>query len=427
MSEMRSDSLDALYAQAVRLHKAGHFGDAIILYNRVLALAPSRVEAHYNLANAFASQGKFTESVAAIRRSIALKPDGADLYVSLGYMLTVLAKIEEAVAAYRQALAIQPDLADAHFQIGSVLSENGHVAEGFEHYIHRARLVFGAGQPRPPAGPDPEHRIKHDFEQREYLCRSGVAAGQVSDMFRLEDGSRLAGPAINRANVTRELLEQWRTNRPQFVVIENFLMPEALEKLRRYCAGSTIWRRNYSAGYIGATPEDGLACPLLAQIAEEISGTYHDILAAHRFRYLGAFKYDSKLSTGTNTHADNSAVNVNFYIAPDEANLDPESGGMDIWDIAMPPNIDMRKYNGDEAAAKDFLTRSNARKFIVPHRSNRAVIFKSDLFHRTSECHFKEGYLNMRINVSLLFGDRGAPTQSSNEAEFPSRPAFYAK
>jgi hypothetical protein len=35
-------------------------------------------------------------------------------------------------------------------------------------------------------------------------------------------------------------------------------------------------------------------------------------------------------------HADNSALNVNFYIAPDNANLDPEHGGMEIWDVAAP-------------------------------------------------------------------------------------------
>ena len=88
------------------------------------------------------------------------------------------------------------------------------------------------------------------------------------------------------------------------VVIENFLTPAALDKLRRYCAGSTIWRRNYEAGYIGATPEDGLACPLMAQIAEEIRMAYADIIGAHPFRYMGAFKYDSELPTGTNIHAD---------------------------------------------------------------------------------------------------------------------------
>jgi len=145
---------------------------------------------------------------------------------------------------------------------------------------------------------------------------------------------------------------------------------------------------------------------MMAQIAEEISATFPQIIAGHGFRYLGAFKYDSTLSTGTNIHADNSAVNVNLYIAPDEANLDPESGGMDIWDVRAPAGEEMRRYNSNEALARDFLERSGAQMTRVPHRANRAIIFKSDFFHKTSDCNFREGYLNKRINVSLLFGHR---------------------
>ena len=50
-------------------------------------------------------------------------------------------------------------------------------------------------------------------------------------------------------------------------MIDGFLSPEALAQLRRFCWGSTIWRRNYENGYLGAFPETGFACPLLAQIA----------------------------------------------------------------------------------------------------------------------------------------------------------------
>ena len=47
----------------------------------------------------------------------------------------------------------------------------------------------------------------------------------------------------------------------------------------------------------------------------------------------------------------------------------------------------------------------------IPHRANRAVIFKSSLIHKTDDCEFKTGYENKRINVSLLFGDYGASTR----------------
>jgi tetratricopeptide (TPR) repeat protein len=333
---------------------------------------------------------------------IALTPSEADLCVERGTVQMGQGRTDAAVAAYREAIALAPNHAEAHFRLGSVLSESGSIAEGFAHYMKRAAIVHG-GRPWRQDRREPAHRVKHDREQVAYLAER-LGAGALD--FHLEDGARLSCPAVNPANATPQLTQQWHDSRPQMIVIENFLAPAALEKLRLYCAGSTIWRRNYDAGYIGATPEDGLACPLMAQIAEEIRTTFSQIIGVHAFRYLGAFKYDSELSTGTNIHADNSTVNVNFYIAPDEANLDPESGGMDIWDISAPPGEEMRRYNGDEVLARDFLKRSGGRLRRVPHRANRAVIFKSDLFHKTSDCLFDEGYLNKRINISLLFGHR---------------------
>jgi tetratricopeptide (TPR) repeat protein len=350
-------------------------------------------------------------SQAIARQGAAGKvPRTAEMLDSLGSTLTAQGAFDEAIQAYRQAIDLRPDFAEAHFHLGSVLSENGQIAQGFEHFMRRAELVHGtAAAARSGAKRmEPAHKLKHDREQREYL--GGAVADDVGGCFRIENGARLEQPAVNPANATPALFARWRNGSPQMVVIDNFLSAAALERLRRYCAGSTIWRRPYEAGYIGATPEDGFACPLLAQIAEEIQATYADILGSHCFRYLGAFKYDSALSTGTNTHADNSAVNVNFYIAPDDANLDAASGGMRVWDVGAPDEATMRRYNGDEDAAREFLVRSGAKATIVPHRANRAVIFKSALFHKTDDCLFREGYLNKRINVSLLFGNLGDPT-----------------
>ena len=347
-------------------------------------------------------------------------PHTAETLDRLGSALAERGDIDNAIHAFRQAIDLKPDFAEAHFHLGSVLSETGQIAQGFAHFMRRAELVHGSAAATcdKPARPDPMHRLKHDREQREYFASfgagidavTGAATANGGGYFHVENGARLEQPAVNPDNATAELFTQWREGSPQLVVIENFLTEPALKQLRRYCAGSTIWRRNYAAGYIGATPEDGFACPLLAQIAEEIQATYAEILRNHRFRYLGAFKYDSELSTGTNTHADNSAVNVNLYIAPDDANLDASSGGMKIWDVGAPDEASMRRNNGDEDAARDFLARSGAKATVVPHRANRAVIFKSALFHKTDDCRFKEGYLNKRINVSLLFGNLGDPT-----------------
>jgi tetratricopeptide (TPR) repeat protein len=448
--------------QALSLHRKGDAAAAEPLYRAILAGQPDHDEAAHNLGLLLAQRGAHAEALTQFQTALksqprvgqywlsyadallatghpreahvvlsrgqqrglkgpavdallrkaeaASAPTDADRGLELATGYAAQGRMSEAIAAYRELLAIAPGHAEAHFRLGSILSETGDIAEGFAHYMRRAQLVHDAPA-RDTGKPDPAHRTKHDREQAEYLTRELGLPASSALPFHLEDGERLSVPAINPANATAALVERWKSAWPPMVVIDDFLTPGALRKLQLYCAGSTIWRRNYEAGYIGATPEDGLACPLMVQIAEEISATFPQMIGGHGFRYLGAFKYDSELSTGTNTHVDNSAVNVNFYIAPDEANLDPESGGMDIWNIALPQGEDMRKYNGDEAAARDFLARSNAVLTRIPHRCNRAVIFKSDLFHKTSDCRFREGYLLKRINVSLLFGQHGEATQ----------------
>lgn len=194
--------------------------------------------------------------------------------------------------------------------------------------------------------------------------------------------------------------------RPKVVVVDDLLSPRALHRLRQLCWGSTIWRADYHDGYVGTMMETGFAQPLTLQIATELAAAFPRIFGAHPLLQAWAFKYDSALR-GIGVHADFAAVNVNLWIAPDEANLDPAGGGLVIWDQPAPPDWDFAKYNRDIGAIRDFLARSKAIPMRVPHRANRAVIFDSDLFHETDRIDFKEGYLNRRINVTFLYGRRG--------------------
>ena len=53
-----------------------------------------------------------------------------------------------------------------------------------------------------------------------------------------------------------------------------------------------------------------------------------------------------------------------------------------------------------------FLAEAKAEPVVIPHRANRAVVFDSDLFHETDRIDFADGYLNRRINVTMLYGRR---------------------
>ena len=77
-----------------------------------------------------------------------------------------------------------------------------------------------------------------------------------------------------------------------------------------------------------------------------------------------------------------------------------------VWDAAAPLDWDFTKYNTAREGDRDFLAREGAKPVTIPYRANRAVIFDSDLFHETDTIAFAEGYLNRRINVTLLYGNR---------------------
>jgi hypothetical protein len=299
-------------------------------------------------------------------------------------------------------LDLHPDHPPSLFLSGTLLCEINRLAEGFAVYTRHAQLTF---QP-PDSAIDPPHKQRHDCEQHDYLA--SLCLELYESGLHLTDGETLLGAAINPANADHAAA-QWRKNRPQVVVIDNLLTEAALKKLQRFCWGSTVWQRSYADGYLGAMPEYGFACPILAQIADELCQIFPTIFGKHQLQMWWGFKYDSNLS-GIRLHADDAAVNVNFWITPDDANRNPDNGGLVIWDANAPEHWEIARYNGNEKACRDFLARAGAKSKIVPYRANRAVIFDSDLFHETDKIEFKEGYLNRRINITMLYGHRtGTP------------------
>ena len=338
------------------------------------------------------------ETIQTLLRDIPPGANALDVWQDRGALFQITQRFAEALTALDNVLALDPANSTALVRKGAVLCETLRVAEGMDVYRHHADIAL-SGKPV-TSETDPPHKLRHDSEQRAYLAARGIN----DDGFRLEPGARIDGPAVNPANA-KAIATRWSQTDPPIVVIDNLLTEAALEGLRRFCWGSTIWRRPYKSGYLGAMSETGFACPLLAQIADELRDVFPTVIGAHGLGLMWGFKYDSSLS-GIPMHADQAAVNVNFWITPDEANRNPDSGGLVVWDKKAPMDWDFARYNSDETAIRAFLAEKAAKPIVVPHRANRAVIFDSDLFHETDKIVFKDGYENRRINVTMLYGRR---------------------
>ena len=391
---VRPGFVGALFNTANAYREMKRPADAVAGYDRVLSLQAGHEGALVNRGNALHTLGREKDALASFDAALAQNPGNAETWKNRGITLRVLERFEEALDSFSRALALQPGNPELLNYRGHALCESDRVAEGFAVFRQAAQ------QAGPQASSSAPQKLRHDAEQQAWLG----SRAQVDGPPFLDGGERVAGAAINPAN-SQKVCADWLASDPQLVVIDNLLTRQALAELRRFCLGSNVWRQTYQDGYLGAFPEHGFAAPLLAQIADEFRAIFPAIFGDHPLRYIWAFKYDSSMS-GIKIHADEAAVNVNFWITPDEANLDPEHGGLVVWDKMAPLNWDFGKFNGDVEATRAFLKDSGAKSVTVPYRANRAVIFDSDLFHETDTIRFRDGYENRRINVTLLYGRR---------------------
>jgi hypothetical protein len=185
------------------------------------------------------------------------------------------------------------------------------------------------------------------------------------------------------------------------------LTPQALANLRRYLLESTIWHDfSHIGGFVASYLEDGLACPLVLQIADEIRRAFPELLGAHPLTQAWAFK-GLQARAAVDVHADDAAVTVNFWITPTEANLAPGRGGLTVCRIPPPAGWEIHGYDADHNRIVAFLEQNVHQTLIVPYRENRAVLFESRLFHRSDAPQFARGYENHRINMTFLYGRHG--------------------
>ncbi|WP_447978624.1 tetratricopeptide repeat protein [Candidatus Nitrospira bockiana] len=425
------------------LREQGRVEEAVAAYRAALSFRPQYAEASNNLGVALKEQGNLREAQAAYEQALSLAPGHLEAHANLGSLFMEEGRLAEAEACFERALRLKPDYVNALYHLAFVHLWQRRVDRALACLRRSADLKHNRGQAVALATLSAS-RVKHDAEQMQYLAAEGrldssdrpyldallrlrarIDQGQArldlsspeaesiaasfNRIVHYGDAPELPTGAINPALDVPAIEARYNATRPEVTYIDHLLTEDALASLRRFCLESTIWKRDYDNGYLGAFLGDGFSCPLLLQIAEELRLTFPGIFHEHRLTQAWAFKYDST-RTGLNIHADAAAVNVNFWLTPDEANLDPESGGLTVWDKEAPADWNFRAYNStkNEPAVRAFLEASGAKAITIPYRANRAIVFNSDLFHETDRFHFKDDYTSRRLNVTLLYGRRHA-------------------
>jgi len=438
-----------LHNLGVILAQTGDPAAALDRFDRALAAKPDYAEAHMNRAGALRALGRFDEALASYDRAITIAPTHPEPHNGKGETLYRLGRFEAAAGCHERALALNPNHYRARVNLGLALNAAGRRREALDQF--RTTLALRRG----PNPVDPTHysfhfasrtKIRHDIEQFRYLA----AAGSDPDRFRaladayeaveremdwpaddaelvpLPDDVRVhIGQSFNRpihlveapelpesslnpdldvAAITRRYAE----TAPGVASFDDLLTPEALRTLRQFLLESTIWFDfAHIGGFLAAYLEDGMACPLLLQIGEDLRRTFPAIFRGQPLNQAWAFKCLHG-KRGIDVHADAAAVSVNFWVTPDEANLAPDRGGLVVYTRLPPPGWTIKDYGADVAAIRAYLGQddSGSARITVPYRQNRVVLFDSVLFHESDQVDFKSGYQNHRINITMLFGER---------------------
>lgn len=446
----------ALIAEGHRASLDRRFPDAEICCRKAIELNAGLPMAFNNLGWALQRQGRNGEAIDAYRRALVLNGDLTLAQVNLSRLFADLERVSEAASLWRALASGNPDnrpLLNSIITAALGAGDLATAASVAEQYASVCRAFRGVGQsstdlPADRLSSPPTltiDKLEHDIAQFGYLTAHGFQAVNLEDVIeryrRVLDRKRHIGRGVPIAfdDETRELIgdvygrivhlrqtprcqralsaawsgdevERAYDDHPMgLVVVDDFLTTEALSSLRQFCLQSTIWFADrYAYGRLGAFFREGFNCPLLIQIAEEILDAFPRIIGkTRRLQQIWGFKY-GHAQPATSAHADFAAINVNFWITPDEANLDSATGGMMVYNLEAPPDWRFKSYNEQGVRITALLREKRSAATYIPYKSNRAIIFNSDLFHATAPVNFRGAYEDRRVNVTLLFGRREA-------------------
>ena len=426
------------------LEKLNRLEEARECYRQSSDLDPSDPDALFSLANTLEKLEDIEEAIAVFRRCTWLDPQNALVQYNLAVLLWETLRLDDAESVIRRAMKLDPNDTNIHEFLGVVLAAKGQIDEASAAFIEPFKRVHGLDAPARETESAfckvHEVKLRHDIEQLEYLIKQGKLSADydslvqdyknvlnslpdtphsdINKLFpppsqRFRDAynrtlyyhppAAIPGGAIN-SDIDGDAIEAAYFGQDYgMAAFDNFLKPEALTALRTFFMESTHWFDVDILGEVGASIRHGICCPLLVQIAEETRAAFPRIFKDVLFHNTWSYKFYSRQS-GVPVHADDGKISINFWLTPDEANLNPETGGMTFWKERVPIRFFGETPDEKSKIMKKIIDDPAADPFVVPYGGNKVAVFESRLLHKTNEVDFKDGYENRRVNLTILYG-----------------------
>lgn len=418
--------------------------DALASYEQALKLDPDNAVVLCNVSNALGELGRHEEALACAERATRASPRHAQGWVERGGALRLLDRTTEAVESFEKALVLEPAMVQAHTSLAATLISDSVdtprvIEAGRKSLAVYLQATYQAPRLRQAGLTISAFKLKHDVQQARWLQQQGHGAPGLAAFLKTGEAllqqvqdaaakrSVRASPAelsrmqaflgtpwvhampsmpdvLNPDNDWRALEEAYLAGTPEILTIDNFLSEPALKAFQTFAHASRVWHGEYANNYLGAFANRGFNSTLHLQLARELKQRMPRVFKDYLLTQLWGFKYEPAVTRGINVHADFAKVNLNFWIAPSEHNLDPDSGGLKVYDVPAPEDWTFEQYNIDSTLIYSFLAEHEAKCVTVPHRCNRAVLFNSALFHETDTIRFVDSYESRRVNMTYLFG-----------------------
>ena len=438
MATQRTDEFRALVADAMALVQTGRPAEAERAYRAALAIAPGDPAVTHNLGVTIAAQGRHRDAIGCFDAALRADPTYASAHYNRAVALLRLDDMGEAIKAFSRTAQLEPQHYEAHRILGFLWLAHGERGRALDHFARTYELRRGDDRTtiaQKSLTTATRQKLEHDAEQFLYLSQytrerlrfellarsyrsiaeqlsneatplSGAQIDALGEDYNTAIHSReapeIAGSAVNARADSAALTAQFDAQGAIFV--DNLLTPPALDSLRRFLLESTIWHDfSHIEGFVASYLEDGLACPLVLQIANELRRAFPGLLDQHALSQAWAFKGVQPQAAG-DVHADDAAVSVNFWVTPTKANRKPGSGGLVVCLAQPPSDWEIRDYDADQEEIVTFLEQNAEKSLLAPYAQNRAVLFRSRLFHYSDRPNFASGYENHRINLTLLYG-----------------------
>lgn len=441
MSDPAALDPQALIAEASLHHQAGRLVEAEAAYRAAIAEAPHHAGALHNLGVLLAETRRPNEAVDMFDRAIESEPTYVSAYANKASALRAIGDETAALTAYRQTIALDPGNYDAHLALGFLWMAEGRRDRALDHFARTFELRRGedrSGLATKSLSHTTQAKLRHDADQLRHAAQghydsarfealartfegfaraiheTGIVAlsddqlatigDSYNTAYHMIDAPEIFSGAVNPALDRTRIIQCYRETSPGIAWFDDFLSPKALAMLQRFLLKSTLWYDfAHIDGCLAAYLEDGLACPLILQIADELRASFPEIFGDHKLTQIWAFKAIEE-RRGIDLHADDGVVSLNFWVTPDGANRDPDHGGLVIYGKQPPPDWKIIDYESDITAIRDYLGTGDHERTAIPYGENRAVLFDSRLFHESDRVDFAPGYENHRINITMLFG-----------------------